>query len=157
MKPAHPAGKDAGFKPHSPVLHRVFHRSPPPRSLRIGSFRGYLKRSTAHIHGNPSEHPPNKARVLAGRFSYDAVPTRGVEFASDSSLEGDGFEPSVPGAGMRQAKSARLAVLLDFRTSQLENMPPFEFPKQSQLAIVMVADRFRSVFRGGAYDAGRTT
>jgi hypothetical protein len=45
-------------------------------------------------------------------FGLSATTERDRGFA-DSLLEGDGFEPSVPGAGMRQAKSARLAVLLD--------------------------------------------
>ena len=39
-----------GFKPRSPVFHCVFHPSPRPALLRIGSFRGYRERSLGAAH-----------------------------------------------------------------------------------------------------------
>jgi hypothetical protein len=59
---AHPAARTLGLSPIRSFPSRFPPLSAPP-SLRIGSFRGYLKRSTAHIHGNPQPIPPNQARV----------------------------------------------------------------------------------------------
>src|ERR1700756_3308568 len=62
--------------------------------------------------GNPGEHRGSRTRsgVRGGNLIGKAVFAQ-IEFATDSPLEGDGFEPSVPRSPVSSVRAARRSCL----------------------------------------------